>query len=465
MITIQGSRTGITGGAVPLDGHIINLSKMNKITTVKQTDRGTYVVLQPGVLLSELRNFITCRDKDKISSVEGAEILYNGTQLFFPPDPTETSASIGGMVSCNASGAISFFYGATRSYVNRLRVITSDGEIIELNRNGCRAKGRSFKIRTLSNKTLSGNLPSYIMPNTKNAAGYYAADDMEMIDLFIGSEGTLGIISEIEIKLIPKPAQICGVVIFFPSEKSALFFVEFIRKQAKKPVAIEFFDYNVLELLRRRKQMYADSFDIPLIPENVNAAVYVEFHAMQGEDIDKTLEEMCLIVNESGGSEELTWIALCEKEMEKLKTFRHAAPETVNMIIDERRKKDVRIKKLGTDLSVPDDYLNEVMSLYHETLQKNKLQYVIFGHIGNNHLHVNILPASFEEYQLGRDIYLQWAEKIVKMGGSISAEHGVGKLKKSLLMCMYGEKGINEMKSVKKVFDPSWILNADNLFD
>jgi D-lactate dehydrogenase (cytochrome) len=151
--------------------------------------------------------------------------------------------------------------------------------------------------------------------------------------------------------------------------------------------------------------------------------------------------------------------------MEQMKFFRHAVPEAVNSIIDQRRKIDPGITKLGTDMAVPDDKLKEVIRMYRSDLEKNNFEFVMFGHIGNNHIHVNILPRSMEEYIRGKELYRKWAEKILSEGGTISAEHGIGKLKNEFLELMYGSAGMEEMLKVKKALEPKFILNQGNLFN
>jgi len=165
-----------------------------------------------------------------------------------------------------------------------------------------------------------------------------------------------------------------------------------------------------------------------------------------------------------GGDEDATWLAGDARELEKLKAFRHAVPEAVNLLIDERRRKEPSLTKLGTDLAVPDASLEDVLRLYRATLADTSLEYVMFGHIGDNHVHVNIIPNSAAEYELGRELYGEWARAVMRMGGTVSAEHGIGKLKKSLLRQMYGEEGIREMMRVKQAFDPADLLNRGNLF-
>ncbi len=134
------------------------------------------------------------------------------------------------------------------------------------------------------------------------------------------------------------------------------------------------------------------------------------------------------------------------------------------MQIDIIRKTDSRITKLGTDMSVPDDKLKDVMKMYNDGITENNLNAVIFGHIGNNHLHVNIIPRNIEEYTRGKELYSSWAEKVVKMGGAVSAEHGVGKLKVPFLQKMFTKDEMDDMRRLKRLFDPEQLFNRATIF-
>ncbi len=165
-----------------------------------------------------------------------------------------------------------------------------------------------------------------------------------------------------------------------------------------------------------------------------------------------------------GVSDDDTWYATSERELEPIKAFRHAIPEAVNLLIGERKRDCPDLTKLGTDMSVPDSALEEVLSLYNSGLLEAGLELVIFGHIGNNHVHVNILPHDMQEYERGKQLYMEWARRIVEFGGSVSAEHGIGKIKAPFLRMMYGEEYMAQMLALKKLFDPAMMLNPGNLF-
>lgn len=441
-VTVQGARTGIVAGAVPRGGHILNLSRMNRIGPVT----GESLIVQPGAILADVREVVA------------PEALY------FPPDPTETSASLGGMVSCNASGAASFHYGPTRNWVNAITVVLADGDAIRLRRGECFAQGRTFALTTESGATISGQLPGYRVPNVKSAAGYWVADGMDLIDLFIGSEGTLGVITEIELRLTPQPKSIAGLTLFLPDQDAALEIVRWARRLESRPVAIEFFNSRVLDLLRDMKSTNAAFAAIPALKPHFHTAIYLEFHGESDDEIETAALEASESAIELGAGEDDTWFATTAHELEPIKAFRHAAPEAVNLLIGERKRECPELTKLGTDMSVPDDALGEAMAMYDQDLAEAGLESVIFGHIGNNHVHVNILPRDMDEYQAGKALYMDWARRVVQMGGSVSAEHGIGKLKAPFLKMMYGDAGVAEMFALKKLFDPDLRLNPGDLF-
>ncbi len=442
-VTIQGARTGLGAGAVPDGGQILNLSRMNRINEIQ----GDRLTVQPGALLQEIRRAVAEKN------------------LFFPPDPTEASASIGGMLACNASGAMSYHYGPTRNWVHRLRVMLPGGDVLDIRR-GVRASGRSFELVTERGRKISGELPELNMPAVKNAAGYFIRPDMDLLDLFIGMEGTIGVITEAELNLLPVPPVQQALCAFFADEQSALKFVRFLRSDVLPvaPVAVELFDHCALQLLRRVKAENPVFSHLPGLPAQSHTAIYFEFHGSASESVEESVAAAAERMAELGASEDDCWFADGARAIERHKAFRHATPEAVNLLIDQRRLVHPGITKLGTDMSVPDMHLELIMRMYRDDLEAAGLEHVIFGHIGSNHVHVNIIPRDLSELAQGKALYLKWAGQVVALGGSVSAEHGIGKIKVPLLNVMYGPEGIAAMRSVKKIFDPDGILNPGNMF-
>ena len=454
-VTVQGARTGISAGAVPDGGVIVNLSRMDRILDFRADPLGNaFLRAQPGVTLAALRRHLA----DHANTA--------GIPYLFTPDPTETSASLGGMAACNASGACSFAHGATRNHIEALTVALADGDTLTLRRGQAFASGHRFSLTTDSGRAINGDLPRLDMPAVKNAAGYWVKPGMDLLDLFIGSEGTLGIIAELELRLRPPPAATLGILCYFTDEARALSCVTALREAAPAAhphtlTAIEYFDAGALRLIRGSTA--STGLLLPPPRPHWNTALYLEW-ALADADAPAPAALTSRALRASGGHPDDTWTASDAPALDKLKAFRHAVPEQVNALIAERKRTHPDLTKLGTDLSVPDGKLRDVMRLYRRDLATAGLQHVIFGHIGNNHLHVNILPRDMEEYATGKRLYRAWAEQAVAWGGSVSAEHGIGRLKTDLLEAMYGKEGIDAMRRLKALFDPAGRLNPGRLW-
>lgn len=437
-LTIQGARTGITAGAVPRGGIILNLSRMDAIHI-----EGHLLRVQPGATLAAIREALP-------------------PNRFFPPDPTETTASIGGMIACNASGALSFRYGPIRPHVRSLRVATADGHIHDLHRQRDRADGPRARLGTLEFE-----LPALPRPAVKNAAGYHAEPGMDLLDLFIGAEGTLGIILEATLDLLPAPGAVWGLMAFLPDTAAAVGYVNALRAappgDPARPAAIEYFDARCLDFLRARSDLLATrDIAIPPMPPGA-ACIYAEWHAASETEAEAAVLAAAEELPRFQADPDTAILADTPAELEKLKLFRHAAPELVNSTIDERRKTHPGLVKLGTDMAVPDARLGDILDLYESDLTASGLEWLIFGHIGDNHLHVNILPRTPADYQSGKDLYARWAAQVIAWGGSISAEHGIGKLKRDLFSQMAGPETLARTRRIKKQLDPQTLLNPGNL--
>ncbi|MBN1797520.1 MAG: FAD-binding oxidoreductase [Spirochaetales bacterium] len=478
-VTIQGSRTGITGGAVPMQGHILNLSRMNNILGLRHVQQNNifYLTVQPGLKLQDLVQTIDTKQFDTADwseqSLAALKVFLRQGSYFFPPDPTETTASLGGMAACNASGARSFYYGPTRNYIQAMNIILTDGGKLCVRRGEQRSNDGRFTLSVQAvgaekKYSISGRIPCYARPPVKNAAGYFSGRNIDLIDLFIGSEGTLGVISQIELKLIPAPAHIWGGIFFFAQEKAAVEFANILRQDNfletpqtahTRLAAIEFFDSRALDLV----STLADA-EYPHPPETAKAALYLEAHSDNEERIGEYFMHVAQQLEEKGEDPDLNWLAYDKKQMKKLTDFRHTVPEAVNLLLDTYKKMHPHITKLGTDMAVPDEKLLEVYRLYRSLLEPSGLDFTMFGHIGDNHIHANIIPKNAAEYARGKLLYTEIAHAVLAMDGTISAEHGIGKLKTELLKAMYGESGIKEMKKLKEYFDPKNMFNQGNLW-
>jgi FAD/FMN-containing dehydrogenase len=397
-ITIVGARTGLTGGCVPQSGWAVSMEKFRRLEICPGR-----AIVGPG------------------ASLDALQAAASRTGQFYAPDPTETTASVGGTIATNASGSRSFRYGSTRRHVLRLRVATMDGRIREFRRGD----------------KIDFDVPALPLPETtKNTAGYPLAPGMDWIDLFTGSEGTLGIVTEAELQLLPRPRDVLAGVVFFDSDAAALDAVDAWRGIPGLRM-IEYFDSCSLDLMRPH---YSE------IPLRARAALLIE---QENGDVDFW----------TGHASEDSWFAASDADRERFRRFRHALPELVN---DTMRRRG--FLKLGSDYAVPLGRNREMLAYYHAQLLGRGLDYVILGHIGDAHVHVNILPKSQAEFESGQELMLDFARRAVSLGGTVSAEHGLGKRKAHLLELQYTAHQIGAMKNVKRRLDPQWLLNRGNLF-
>jgi len=442
-VTISGAGTGTVGGRIPFGGMVLATNNLNRIVIADAK-----CVAEAGVRLSELQ-----------SAVDVKSLLY-------PPDPTERSCFLGGTIATNASGARTFKYGATRNYVQRLKLVLATGETLDLRRSELFA-GMDGKIviPLSSGRRIEAQLPTYSMPRVrKHASGYFVAPGMDLVDLFIGSEGTLGVIVEAELKLLPKPAGLLSGVVFFNDEANLLNFVREARERSLASRvqrageanlndldarAIEYFDLESLRFLRSK---YSS------IPENVTGAIFFEQETTPATE-DTLMNEWLGLLEAHRALADESWFATNEQDQSKLREFRHALPVLMNEWFARYRQ-----RKVSTDMSVPDEAFAGMLQFYQESLREGDLRYTIFGHIGDNHVHVNILPRDDDEAAKAWEIYRSFIRRAVDVGGTISAEHGIGKLKREYLDVLYGEQHLREMAALKRAFDPAGILGRGNMF-
>ena len=213
--------------------------------------------------------------------------------------------------------------------------------------------------------------------------------------------------------------------------------------------ALEYFDGEALNFLRER---------FPLVPLGAAGAIF--FEQETGPETEESLMgEWLELVETHGALAEQSWFGTNEHDRAEMRAFRHALPVMVNEWLARRGQ-----RKVSTDMAVPDDKFPEMLRFYNETLRAGRLSYVVFGHIGDNHVHVNILPRDDAEAAAARETYGRFVERAVSYGGTVSAEHGVGKIKREYLRALYGDRAVREMAELKRAFDPACVLGRGNIF-
>ena len=466
-VTLAGARTGLVGGSVPPAAALISLETFNQIEAVRFDPHldEWQVSAQAGVSLRELENFLASRQAPGLDNApetiraEFARFKLDPADYFYPPDPTETTASLGGTVATNASGARTYRFGPTRAWIRGIQVFLANGEYLDIPRGKYFASPSGvFTIFSANGKSSSFNIPDYALPPTKNAAGFFTAPQMDLIDLFIGSEGVLGVITRLEVALLERQNKI-AMIQFLDSDDQAMQLTQALRSDSRLALDyLEFYSENTLRLLCELQNKPGFPAGIPPISPDAGSALFFEM------DYDPDMDEFDISALEAtlsscGADMANSWAATDEREMDSFKRLRHLVPETINSIIAERKRQYPALHKLGTDLAVPDQFLQEMWDFYKSKCDEAHFEWVAFGHIGDNHIHVNILPRNMQELKSALELFEDFALRAVELGGSVSAEHGIGKLKQKFFHLMYTPAQVEQMRAVKHALDPNGILN------
>ncbi len=423
---IAGAGTGLNASRIPHGGVIVSMERFDHCGEI---ENGALEV-GPAVTLAEVQE------------------LLKPTVWFYPPNPTETLASIGGTAATNASGGRSYKYGVTRDYILEADLFLADGRKATL------ARGQSIDAPLPLDDGSAIAFPDieYRSPACKNAAGYHIRPGMDWLDLFIGSDGTLGIFTKLKLKLIPRPAEFTSGILFFEREEDCWQIVEAIRSLSKDsplaPCSLEYFDRFSLEKLRGKHER---------IPAGAQAALFFEQDVAEKAQSDALLESWYEFLSEETLLLDASWFAQSPKDLQRFHDFRHDIP----VIVNEENSREGRVK-VGTDMAVPDAHFIEMMRFYRQELAKSGLHHVVFGHLGDNHLHINLLPAK-DEMDKAKATYGALVDRILEWNGTVSAEHGIGKLKKSYFAKMVGERGLQDLKKIKTTLDPKGLLGSGNI--
>jgi D-lactate dehydrogenase (cytochrome) len=466
-----GAQSSLTGGATPMGDVLVSTTRLNAVGQVG-VDR---VRVQAGVTLIEL---------DEVLARAGR---------YYPPAPTFRGAFVGGTLSTNAAGAATFKYGTTRQWTESLTVVLACGDVLDIDRGAIRAHRDGYFELALSRRTVRVPVPTYRMPAVdKLSAGYFAAPGMDLIDLFIGSEGTLGVITEATLRIVPRRPAFCLAFVTFDRRTSALAFVRRLREAARRTwaqsdvrgidvSAIEHMDARSLQLVRDAgvDVHYAVSWPddsaiallvtLDLAPDMTSARGYAEIGSVGSADApDTPLVRFCALLSEFGVTER-TIMALPgdRAQAARLLEVREAVPSAVNRRVGlAKRNVDDRIEKTAADMIVPFDQFETLLQFYERELAARGLDAAIWGHISDGNVHPNVIPRTFADVESGRDAILSFGREAIRLGGAPLAEHGVGRnpTKQKLLRQLYGDAGIANMREVKAVLDPAWKLSPGVIF-
>ncbi len=394
-VTCRGAGTGLVGACTPIAGGVVLCTMRMK--QILEYDLDNFVVrVQPGVLLNDLAE----------------DALSRG--LLYPPDPGEKFATLGGNVATNAGGMRAVKYGATRDYVRAMTVVLPTGEVIRLG------------------ATVS-----------KTSSGY------SLLNLMVGSEGTLGIITELTLKLIPAPKQTVSLVCPFGDLAAAISAVPMFKKNHMSPQALEFFEREIL--ISSEEFLGKAVFPRTVEGQEVGAYLLVTFDANSQDEIDALVEQGAELVLKAGALD-----VLVADTPAKIRDSWAARSSFLEGIEEQTRLLD------ECDVVVPVSHIPDFVLYIKEIDREFDFSVKMFGHAGDGNLHVYTCSNDMEEEpfkaQVARFMEKLYA-KTTELGGQISGEHGIGMGKVSYLEQSVGPVNIRLMREIKKVFDPKLILN------
>ena len=394
-VTPRGAGTGLVGGAVPIQGGVLLVTtRMNKILSYDE-DNFT-VTVQPGVLLQTLAEDAATRG------------------LLYPPDPGEKLATLGGNVSTNAGGMRAVKYGCTRDYVKAMTVVLPTGEIIKL--------GSSV---------------------SKTSSGY------SLLNLMIGSEGTLGIITELTLKLIPAPKETVSLIIPYPDMESCISTVPAFFREHLQPQALEFMGKDIVI----SSEAYVGKQVFPRQIEGVDAEAYllVTFDGNDADELDAMIERASEVVLEAGAIDVLV------ADTPALKRDAWAARSSfLEAIMADTKLLD------ECDVVVPVTQIANFLVYVDSLEQEVGLKIRSFGHAGDGNLHIYCCSNDLaeDEFKARAEKFMEAVYiKATELGGQVSGEHGIGSGKVAFLAESMGDVNMRLMEEIKKVFDPNLILN------
>ena len=468
-----GAQSSLTGGATPFGDLLLSTARLNGIVRIDSRQ----ATVQGGVPLSTL---------EEAAQRVGAS---------FPPRPTFAGAFAGGAVATNAAGAATFKYGSTRDWVQALTVVLASGEVLDVARGDCVADERGFNISGWAGVT-QVPLPRYSMPNVaKRSAGYFAAPSMDLIDLFIGSEGTLGIVTAITFRLLSPAPSVAHALVMCPTEADALRLAGDLRDRSRETwrtrdangidvAAIEHVDARSLALIDPQRAGAPQAINVA-VPPGTAVALLIQLELPAGTDARTAYEQIAAAssrdaadaplvrfaaVIERHGLMDATEIAAPgdHRRAAELLAFREAVPTAVNRLVGEaKRTIDARIEKTAADMVVPFDRFAEMMDVYRAGFESRGLDYAVWGHLSDGNVHPNVIPQSYDDVVRGKAAILEFGREVQRLGGCPLAEHGVGRnpVKQALLRQLYGDDGIEQMRAVKRALDPGWKLAPGVIFE
>ena len=438
-LTISSARTNLTGSATPKGGLILSTSLLT--SPELEIDLKNKQVRSPvGITLEDLRNKV---------------LALSNKKYYYPVDPTSRhDAYVGGTLSCNASGFMPGIKGATRYWVKAIELLLPSGNLVNIQRNQYISKGGYFMLNEYG-KISKIPVPTYKRPKIKNASGLYSDTGgvIDFVDLIIGSEGILGLIVSCTLGLTKYPKNHLELFITLNSESEAIDFHDFLyhyfNKDMSKITALEYFGYNSQNYMKHKDFLFINSKDV---------GIYLQIPIFQSS-LDNKIMQWVKILKSFNSKLNLDNIIVLNDPLNWKKFFeaRHSIPD--NALTKTKQLGGVSII---TDTIVPHENYKLYLKKVHQKLRKLKIEYLLFGHLGDCHLHFHLIPSNDQE-EVCLAAYDYLIDLSSDFGGVYSAEHGTGKRKRNDFKKCYGEEAVQMIKNLKQSLDTKNYLNKGNI--
>ena len=439
LLTISAGKTNLTGSATPRGGIILSTS----------------LLTDPSIELDLKNKEASCPIGIPLEDFRKKVLDESNQTLYYPVDPTSRNdAYVGGTLSCNASGFIPGQKGATRYWVKELEFLLPNGDLVDIRRDQYISEKGNFSIE-YEGKNIDLPVPTYNRPKIKNASGIFSNKNgkVDLIDLIIGSEGILGMITSCKLGLADYPKENLELFFSLKNESDAIDFYEFLYdyfdNDLGKITALEYFGHNSQNYMNNREFLFSNAEDV---------GIYLQIPVFN-DSLESKIEDWIKIFQSFNSKIDLENIVVLNDPENWKKFFeaRHSLPDNAL----------TKTKKLGgvsiiTDTIVPSENFRTYLQKVHKKLKSNKIEYLLFGHLGDCHLHFHLIPNKDQEKE-SFDAYDYMVDLSSQLGGVYSAEHGTGKRKRNDFKKCYGENAVKMIKALKSTIDPINFLNRGNL--
>ena len=440
-ITVSAGRTNLNGGATPNGGVILSMEKMlSPKVKVNQLDKT--VEAPVGIYLEKMRDEI---------------LLQSNRKLYYPVDPTSRNdAMVGGTLSCNASGFVPGDEGATRFWTEAIQFLLPNGLKLSCKR-GQYISRNSYFILKCSDSEIKMKIPNYDRPTIKNASGPFSDKNgkIDLVDLIVGSEGIFGVITAATFRLKNRPNNFLDLFFTLPQESDAINFHKYISKyfynNLSQLSALEYFGYNCQNYMDNRNELFENKTDV---------GIYLQV-PLYNHHYEEIVEDWYEILNKSRCNINMEKILLLNdsKSWKMFFKARHSIPENAL-----RKSHQLDTWSILTDTIVPAKNFKSFLDFSHKVLKNSNIEYLLFGHLGDCHLHYHLIPTKLQQRN-ALNVYQEIIKKTISLGGVYSAEHGTGKRKRNDFYECFGQSGINKVKATKSSLDPDFLLNRGNIFN